>query len=43
MTRFRALAAAGVLALTFNFAGCFDGGDPCIQSAAPAGEMIPCD
>jgi hypothetical protein len=36
MTRFRALVLAGVVALTFNFVGCFDhgGGDPCDMAMA---------
>ena len=36
MTRFRALVLAGVLALTFNFVGCFDhGGNPCDDAGSP--------
>jgi hypothetical protein len=41
MTRFRALLVAGLVALTFNFAGCFDhgGGDPC-ETGAAAGDLL---
>ena len=43
MTRFRALVLAGVLALTFNFVGCFDHGGPQCDSVAPAGDTeLPC-
>jgi hypothetical protein len=38
MTRFRALVLAGVVALTFNFVGCFDhGGGPGCDSAMADG------
>jgi hypothetical protein len=37
MTRFRALVLAGVVALTFNFVGCFDHGNPGCDSAMAEG------
>jgi hypothetical protein len=48
MTRFRALAVSGALLLgfSFNFVGCFDHGDPCIEQAAGGGTgstSDPCD
>lgn len=45
MTRFRALAVSGALLLGFgfNFAGCFDWGDPCLEVSSAGGAVSTID